>query len=1185
MRMRFSIGAVWFVSAALLSWSLDSTKPLDQYLHHLWTSSNGLPQNTVYDIVQTPDGYVWLATADGVVRFDGVHFGLFDKSEIPRLGSTHAISFLKSSGGTLWIAFYGPEGGLVRYAEGKFQAYTPANGLSNTFFTALAEDRQGNLWIGTEGGLFVGRNGVFRRYSADDRLSQKIVSLAIAPDGFVWAVTDRRLLMIAGEGKPALAFSKPIHQPKRIYFDHAGTLWVGTEHGGVYSMANGRLRRRSGNEFSNAPVSAIFEDSNHILWVGSLGGGVCRLRSRFECYKQHDGLSSNDVYSLYQDREGSLWIGTALAGLNRLSDSDFRTYSAGHEQADSVWTMHSGPNGRVWAGNDRGLEQLQNGTITEHNLGEAVTAIEDDAQGGLWVGTAHGVKRFTHGKVRRTYTTAQGLASNKVTALHEDRSGSLWIGSLSGSGGLTRLSKGVFTSFSEKNGLASRRIHTIIEDHRSAIWLGTSKGLTRFQDGAFTNYAVRLAPDRENSDVNCIYEDPAGDLWIGTDGSGLVRMRNGALTFFTKADGLFDDTIWSVLEDDQNHLWMTSNRGLFQVSKADLNDFARQKITSIPLISYGTDDGLVTSEFNGGLQSAAVETSDGKMFFASIKGIVEVDQRKVTRNSAPPPIVIESALLDHHPLLPGAKLSVGGGSLEFKYGALSFLAPEKIVYRYKLEGFDKDWVIAGNRTAAFYTNLPPGRYEFQVIASNSDGSWTAEASSFGLTLNPHYYQSWMFRASCGLLVVATPFAIISLRQRAQKRMERKLEELIRLRSIELIKAKEAAEATAAAKSHLLANISHEIRTPVNGLLGMVELIRDAGLTPQQLELSDAAVYSGNALLSVLNEILDFSTLEAGKVKTKKEQLELPKMIASLTHMFSALAQKKGLTLRFQISSEIPDRVLGDPTRLFQVLVHLINNAIKFTEAGAVVISAEPLRSSRSEMELRVCVEDTGIGIRPEHHEIIFEPFRQADDSLSRTFGGTGLGLSIVSGLVSVMGGRIWLESELGKGTRFFFTVLLGFDAAVTHEAQGYGAQGSNASSAPGPCDLPMDILVVEDNPINRKFAVGILQRHGHRVTAAENGSDALEKLKQSSFDLILMDIQMPVMNGVEATLEIRRLEENSSRHVPIVALTAHASSEDREHCLQAGMDEYLSKPINGKQLATTVIQVYRRFHSAALASC
>jgi CheY-like chemotaxis protein len=300
-------------------------------------------------------------------------------------------------------------------------------------------------------------------------------------------------------------------------------------------------------------------------------------------------------------------------------------------------------------------------------------------------------------------------------------------------------------------------------------------------------------------------------------------------------------------------------------------------------------------------------------------------------------------------------------------------------------------------------------------------------------------------------------------------------------------------------------------------------------------------------------------------------------------MFSALARNKKLDLAFHISSEIPAHVVGDPNRFFQVLLNLIGNAIKFTDAGGVAISADVVRSSGSELELRVCVADTGIGIHPDHQKIIFEPFRQADDSLSRKFDGTGLGLSLVSGLVALMGGRIWLESEPGKGSKFFFTVLFGLPLVAVQNSESQTQPGSTPSvSKADNLRLPVNILVVEDNPINQKFAVGMLQKQGYQVGVAENGQEALAKLKESSFDLILMDIQMPIMNGLEATLEIRRLEQDSARHIPIVALTAHASPEDRERCLHAGMDEYLSKPISGKKLTAVIAQVYERIHGANL---
>jgi diguanylate cyclase (GGDEF)-like protein len=699
-------------------------------------NTRALRHNRVLALCEDRDGSVWIGTeGGGLVRLRQGAFTAYGAAE--GLPNQRVRAVVEDVAGTLWVA---TDDGLARHADGRFHTYKTADGLPSDIVRSLAAGADGSLWVGTRTGVARVRDGRIEAYRTAGAPRVEILALWADADGTVWAGTRGGLYRLRDDGGRLFGprDGLPRGAVPTLWRDRAGALWVGTEEAGLVRLGDSRASAYTVSDgLANRNVRAIREDAEGNVWVGTQDGGVTRMADvKFVTYTKQEGLAGDIVWPVLEDRGGNLWLGTGGDGLSRFRDGAFRNYTT--------------------------RDGLSN------NL---VQALAEDTEGALWIGTrGGGLNRLKDGRFT-TYTVADGLPSDSVSALRAARDGAIWVGTRGG--GLARLHGGVFTVWDAHSGLPDDTVHFIHEDSQGALWVATNGGgLAVLREGTIQTYTTR---DGLPTDiVNTLHEDAEGTLWIGTFGGGLVRFRDDRFTSYTTSEGLFDNAIFHILEDGQGHLWMSCNKGVFRVSKRELEELARGERTSVQSASYGTADGMKHRECNGANQPAGWRTADGRLWFPTIRGVVSIDPARHHTNRVPPPVIVEQVGADGRTRPPQGSLEFAAGSesFEFQYTALSFSSPERVRFRYKLEGLDRDWVDVGTRRVAYYTRIPAGSYRFVVTAANEDGLWNEEGASVAVHLQPHFYTTgWFYGLCAGMAVVAASggYRLYSRRVRTRER--------------------------------------------------------------------------------------------------------------------------------------------------------------------------------------------------------------------------------------------------------------------------------------------------------------------------------------------------------------------------------------------------------------------------------
>ncbi|MGH8481977.1 MAG: two-component regulator propeller domain-containing protein [Nevskiaceae bacterium] len=773
--------------------ALNPDLAITQYSHRAWqpdaTVEGALPQSSVFSIRQTHDGYLWLATQEGLARFDGVRFKVFNARNTDQIRHNDVWTLLEDLDGALWIGTRG--GGLTRLKDGVFVNFGKEQGLSDDAIQALWQTPDGSLWIGTRGGgLNRYKEGVVTTFTTADGLaSDTIYSLYGDSNGTLWIGTDGGGVSMLRDGAFTTLTTRQGLSSDTVYAfleDLDGTLWIGTG-AGLDRWRDGRLTAFGTRDgLSNDNIRALYRDRDGNLWIGTDGGGLNRYaRGRFTAFTTRHGLSNDSVGAIYEDREGSLWIGTDAGGLNRLKDNKFISYSTQEGLPnDNARSIVEGPDGALWVGTFGGLARYQDGAFKAYTTrdglsSDVVLSLGVSRDGAVWAGTlGGGLNRLHQGRITR-YGKAQGLSHDTVLAILEDRHGTLWVGTRSG--GLNRLEDGRFRAFTTADGLGANDVRYLAEARDGGLWIATlGGGVNHLKDGVFRTYTKR---DGLTSDlVLSVYEDPDGTLWIGTFGGGLNRLKDGKFTAYTARDGLFDDVVYQILDDGRGHLWLSSNHGVARLSRQEIEDFAAGRTPRLQPAAYGTSDGMRNAECNGAQQPAGWRARDGRLWFPTISGITSVHPERMPVNTLLPPVVIEEFRVNGREVPPsdGVELPPGRSRLDFQFTALSLLAPEKVQFRYRLEGYDEEWLEGGTARSASYTNLPPGRYTFRVAASNNDGLWNEQGAALAFAQQPYFYQRRAFYAVYVLALALAVAAGMRLQRRRVRQLQARERELLQL---------------------------------------------------------------------------------------------------------------------------------------------------------------------------------------------------------------------------------------------------------------------------------------------------------------------------------------------------------------------------------------------------------------------
>ncbi len=994
-----------------------------QFRIETWTPAQGLPYKIVKSVLQTRDGYIWAATDDGLARFDGVRFTVFNTANSKGLPTNRLDLLVETADASLWMT--GENHGVIRYQNGAFHNYTSKNGLPGDEIRGLTLAAPENLLCAvSQQGAACFDGEKFVAADIGYRLDESPFPY-LDNKGAFWLNEGNRVRRVGKDGAQQI-FPLPknflIQHHLNPFQDSKGNFWV---------AGDTTLLRFAGGETekilpaAGLPVdyiTAIYEDSHGTLWFGGRSGGLTVFKDgKFKLLTEKDGLISSDINLITGDREGGIWVGTD-GGLMRFSPQIIATYSTSDGlSANNVYPILETRDGAVWIGSwlgKHGLDKYENGKFTGVRVWSSfLTSLFEDRNGTIWVGSHNYLGKIEDGKFK-TVTDKPGIV---VRAITQDFQGNLWFGTESGElwrikenaekgrkGEKEKKRDGENQTFSPSDiftsgdGLPKGGINVLHQDRRGALWIGTTGGLAKLSEppaaagglnavsntrplpqAVLTTYTIK--DGLSGNHIRSIYEDADGTFWFGTFDNGITRLKDGKFSAIRSENGLHDNGAFQILEDDFGRFWMSSNRGIYRVSKQELNDFAEGRILSVTSVAYGVKDGMLDAECNGGVSPAGFKSKkDGTLWFPTQKGVAVINPALLTVNNFPPNVVIEECLLDRaNAVCSDIKISPENDSLEIRYTGLSFTKPEQTKFKYKLEGLDEDWVDAGTRRTAFFAHLPPGNYTFRVVAANVDGVWSETGASITLIVTPPFYRTIWFLALCAIGVGAFIAFVFNSRIKNLEKRRVAQEEFSR----KLLESQESERQRIAAELH--DSLGQDLLIIKNwALIGL----RDGANANKQFdEISTTASQAIEEVREIAYNLRPYHLDELGLTKAVESMLE-------------RVSESSPIDFACEIDSIDGFFIKEAEINFYRIAQECVNNVVKHSEATEAGVKIK-----RDIAELRLSIWDNGKGF-------------DLNSPASKRARQSGFGLAGIQERVRILGGKISINSIPNEGTNINLTV-------------------------------------------------------------------------------------------------------------------------------------------------------------------
>ncbi len=758
MRSKLLFALIAVLSAFPPAYALDAARSLDQYSYQTWQTGSGLPQNTIHQILQSRDGYLWLATEGGLVRFDGYQFTIFDSRNTPSLKSDNVHALLEDSEGKFWIA---TGAGLLKRKGDKFETLAGSDPTTKNIL-ALCRDGAGGVWaVMPDGATHWPTGGRSASFLLNEGVPRLTGAALLRDKSSLWLGTQTGLTQLKNGRFLDVQNAVPPAAVNALLLDRSARLWAGTAKGLFISGRDDPKRFSVVQTEQTGAVLSLFEDREGSVWAGTENGPIRLTENGARIEPSGHALPGASVISIAEDAEGDLWIGTESEGVTVARNQKFVTFTTRDGLADdNVRCVFEGRPGVVSVGTNSGLTQMENGHATQLTTANGLSSnvilsLGEDRAGDLLIGTPDGLNRDHDGKISVT-TSADGLADDFVRSIYRDRDGSLWMGTRRGLSHEERANH--FTTYTQADGLGSDLVGAIVRGREGDLWIATLNGLSRFNGKKFRTY--RTADGLSSNVITALHEDAEGDLWIGTQDAGLCVLHDGKITRVAHRLGL-PEAIFGIAESSGGQLWLASKAGIIRASKDELRNAGWTAGNHAPVVWYGTSDGLRISECSVGGHPEVWRAKDGTIWFSTLKGVAALYPSAARLNRVTPPVVIESVTIDDQIRSPSSihNIRPGHARFAFDYASLNFAMPQKVLYRYKLEGFDKHWIEAGAQRTAYYTNIPPGHYRFRVLARNNDGFWNESGANLAFRLEPHFYQTFWFYALALLALGALGYLI------------------------------------------------------------------------------------------------------------------------------------------------------------------------------------------------------------------------------------------------------------------------------------------------------------------------------------------------------------------------------------------------------------------------------------------